>query len=222
MRAVTRVKVCCIASLAEAELAIAAGASAIGLVSAMPSGPGVIDERSIAAIVARVPASIETFLLTARTDAASILEQHRVCRTSVLQLVDRVPHDQLRRLRNGLPRIKLVQAVHVGGQESVAEALAVAGLVDALLLDSGNPALPVKELGGTGRIHDWSISRWIRDAVAVPIYLAGGLNESNVGSAIAAVQPFGVDLCSGVRTSGRLDAGKLRCFFAAVAAASGA
>lgn len=222
MRAVTRVKVCCIASLAEAELAIAAGASAIGLVSAMPSGPGVIDERSIAAIVARVPASIETFLLTARTDAASILEQHRVCRTSVLQLVDRVPHDQLRRLRNGLPRIKLVQAVHVGGQESVAEALAVAGLVDALLLDSGNPALPVKELGGTGRIHDWSISRWIRDAVAVPVYLAGGLNESNVGSAIAAVQPFGVDLCSGVRTSGRLDAGKLRCFFAAVAAASGA
>lgn len=222
MRAVTRVKVCCIASLAEAELAIAAGASAIGLVSAMPSGPGVIDERSIAAIVARVPASIETFLLTARTDAASILEQHRVCRTSVLQLVDRVPHDQLRRLRNGLPRIKLVQAVHVGGQESVAEALAVAGLVDALLLDSGNPALPVKELGGTGRIHDWSISRWIRDAVAVPIYLAGGLNESNVGSAIAAVQPFGVDLCSGVRTSGRLDAGKLRRFFAAVAAASGA
>lgn len=222
MRAVTRVKVCCIASLAEAELAIAAGASAIGLVSAMPSGPGVIDERSIAAIVARVPASIETFLLTARTDAASILEQHRVCRTSVLQLVDRVPHDQLRRLRNGLPRIKLVQAVHVGGQESVAEALAVAGLVDALLLDSGNPALPVKELGGTGRIHDWSISCWIRDAVAVPIYLAGGLNESNVGSAIAAVQPFGVDLCSGVRTSGRLDAGKLRRFFAAVAAASGA
>lgn len=222
MRAVTRVKVCCIASLAEAELAIAAGASAIGLVSAMPSGPGVIDERSIAAIVARVPASIETFLLTARTDAASILEQHRVCRTSVLQLVDRVPHDQLRRLRNGLPRIKLVQAVHVGGQESVAEALAVAGLVDALLLDSGNPALPVKELGGTGRIHDWSISRWIRDAVAVPVYLAGGLNESNVGSAIAAVQPFGVDLCSGVRTSGRLDAGKLRRFFAAVAAASGA
>lgn len=222
MRAVTRVKVCCIASLAEAELAIAAGASAIGLVSAMPSGPGVIDERSIAAIVARVPASIETFLLTARTDAASILEQHRVCRTSVLQLVDRVPHDQLRRLRNGLPRIKLVQAVHVGGQESVAEALAVAGLVDALLLDSGNPALPVKELGGTGRIHDWSISRWIRDAVAVPIYLAGGLNESNVGSAIAAVQPFGVDLCSGVRSSGRLDAGKLRRFFAAVAAASGA
>lgn len=222
MRAVTRVKVCCIASLAEAELAIAAGASAIGLVSAMPSGPGVIDERSIAAIVARVPASIETFLLTARTDAASILEQHRVCRTSVLQLVDRVPHDQLRRLRNGLPRIKLVQAVHVGGQESVAEALAVAGLVDALLLDSGNPALPVKELGGTGRIHDWSISRRIREAVAVPVYLAGGLNESNVGSAIAAVQPFGVDLCSGVRTSGRLDAGKLRRFFAAVAAASGA
>ena len=216
------VKICCIASHAEAELAISAGASALGLVSAMPSGPGVIDEQLIAEIVARVPASVATFLLTSRTQAAAIADQHRVCRTSVLQLVDRVPHQELRALRAALPGIKLVQVVHVGGEDSVAEAVAVAGLVDALLLDSGNQALPVKELGGTGRTHNWSISRRIRENVEVAVFLAGGLNDANVGEAIAAVQPFGVDLCSGVRTAGKLDAGKLRRFLAAVAAAAAA
>ena len=215
-----RVKICCIASHAEAALAISAGASALGLVSAMPSGPGVIDEGLIAEIVRRVPATVATFLLTSRTQAASIAEQHQVCRTSVLQLVDRVPHDELRTLRAALPGTKLVQVVHVGGEDSVAEAVAVAALVDALLLDSGNQALPVKQLGGTGRTHDWSISRRIRESVQVPVFLAGGLQDANVGEAIAAVQPFGVDLCSGVRTAGKLDAGKLRRFFAAVAASA--
>ncbi len=217
-----RVKICCIASHAEAGLAVSAGASALGLVSAMPSGPGVIDEGLIAAIVRRVPATVATFLLTSRTQAATIAEQHRVCGTSVVQLVDRVPHDELRTLRAALPGTKLVQVVHVGGADSVAEALAVAGLVDALLLDSGNQALPVKQLGGTGRTHDWSISRRIRESVQVPVFLAGGLHDANVGAAIAAVQPFGVDLCSGVRTAGKLDAGKLRRFFAAVAASASA
>lgn len=217
-----RVKICCIASHAEAELAVAAGASALGLVSAMPSGPGVIGEELIAEIAARVPASVATFLLTSRTQAASIVEQHRLCRTSVLQLVDRVPHDELRNLRAALPGTRLVQVVHIGGDDAVAEAVAASALVDALLLDSGNQALPVKELGGTGRTHDWSISRRIREAVVVPVYLAGGLSDANVGEAIAAVWPFGVDLCSGVRTAGKLDAGKLRRFFAAVATAAAA
>lgn len=216
-----RVKVCCIGSHAEAELAIAAGASALGLVSAMPSGPGVIDEALIADITARVQHEVATFLLTSRTDADGIVAQQQACGTPVLQLVDRVPHDQLAVLRARLPGIRIVQVVHVGGDESVAEALAVAPLVDALLLDSGNPSLPVRELGGTGRTHDWSISRRIREAVAVPVFLAGGLHEANVARAMGEVRPYCLDLCSGVRTNGRLDAGKLRRFCAAVQAAGG-
>jgi len=91
--------------------------------------------------------------------------------------------------------------------------------VDALLLDSGNPALAVKELGGTGRVHDWSLSRRIRDAVPKPIFLAGGLRSTNVREAIAAVQPFGLDLCSSVRINDVLDEQKLKSFFEAVNAA---
>jgi phosphoribosylanthranilate isomerase len=214
-----RVKVCCMASREEARLAIQAGASALGLVSAMPSGPGPIDEELIAEIAATVPPGVATFLLTCLDEVDAIVAQQRRCRTNTLQLVDRLPADSHARLREALPGIGIVQVVHVGGPESIDEAVAVGPQVDAILLDSGNQSLPVKELGGTGRVHDWAISRRIREAVPVPVYLAGGLRAENVADAIRQVGPFGVDLCSGVRTDGRLDPEKLARFFAAVAEA---
>lgn len=197
-------------------MAIAHGAAALGLVSAMPSGPGVIPEAAIARIAATVPPPIATFLLTCEDDAGAIIAQQRRCRTNTLQLCDYVAAEVYPQLRAELPGISLVQVVHVTGPEAVDYAAAVAGQVDALLLDSGNPALAVKELGGTGRPHDWMLSRRIRDAVQVPVFLAGGLNAGNVAEAVAAVQPFGLDLCSGVRTDDKLDPAKLSAFFEAV------
>lgn len=211
------VKVCCISSVQEAQLAMAAGASALGLVSEMPSGPGVISDELIAEIAAQVPPPVATFLLTCRQEADEIIAQHRFCRTSTLQLVDYVPVPQLKKLRTGLPGIKLVQVIHVVDQDSVEEARTSAPFVDALLLDSGNRKLAVKELGGTGRTHDWALSRKICEIAGRPVFLAGGLNRENVADAVAAVRPFGLDLCSGVRTQGTLDAGKLEGFFKALA-----
>ncbi len=210
-----RIKICCISSIDEAVLAVRAGASALGLVSAMPSGPGIIDEELIAAIVARVPPAIGTFLLTCRQDADAIIDQQHRCRTNTLQLVDHVSVTELIKLRKALPGISLVQVIHVSGRESVDEARAIAPYVDAILLDSGNQQLPVKELGGTGRTHDWRISREIRDAIPLPLFLAGGLKPDNVQDALTAVEPFGLDICSGVHTGGRLDADKLRAFILA-------
>lgn len=214
-----RVKICCISSVAEAELAIRYGASALGLVSAMPSGPGVIDEGLIAEIAAYVPPPIATFLLTSKQDAEAIIKQHRRLRTTTLQIVDRLERGTYADLRAALPGIRLVQVIHVTGPESIDEAQTVASQVDALLLDSGNQSLAVKELGGTGRTHDWTISRRIRDAVSKPIFLAGGLKAGNVAEAIHEVRPFGLDLCSGVRTSGKLDEVKLAHFFKQLAEA---
>jgi phosphoribosylanthranilate isomerase len=208
-----RIKICCIASVEEAELAIGYGASAIGLVSEMPSGPGVIDEESIALIAANTPPPIATFLLTSRQDVDSIVSQQRRLRTNTLQLVDRLEQGSYDDLREALPGIALVQVIHVNDEESIDEALRVAPHVDAILLDSGNQKLAVKVLGGTGRRHNWVISRRIREAVAVPIFLAGGLNADNVAEAIDQVGPFGLDLCSGVRTDGKLDEVKLTKFF---------
>jgi phosphoribosylanthranilate isomerase len=209
-----RVKICCIASPEEARLAVRCGASAVGLVSEMPSGPGVIPEELIAEITAGVPPPVATFLLTCKQDAASVVAQQRRCRANTVQLCDRVAPGVYEELRAALPGVSVVQVVHVGGPESIEEALNAAAHADALLLDSGNQSLPVKELGGTGRVHDWRLSREIRERAPVPVFLAGGLNPSNVAAAVEAVRPFGLDVCSGVRTGGRLDGEKLARFFA--------
>jgi phosphoribosylanthranilate isomerase len=210
------VKVCCIASFDEAQLAVAAGASALGLVSAMPSGPGPIAEELIAEIAAQLAPPTETFLLTALTEAEAIAEQHRRCGTTALQLVDHVPETELIRLRRLVPDVRLVQVIHVQGEHSVEEARAAAPLVDTLLLDSGNPGLAVKELGGTGRVHDWTHSREICATAGIPVLLAGGLHPGNARAAIEQVRPSGLDVCSGLRTGGQLDPQKLSAFFRAL------
>ena len=210
------IKICCISSIEEAQSAIAAGASAIGLVSAMPSGPGIIGEQQISEIAASVPPPISTFLLTALQDASAIIDQHHLCRTSTIQLVDRLKPGELQKLRKHLPGISLVQVIHVTDESSIQEASIASTLVDALLLDSGNQELATKELGGTGRTHDWKLSRRIRDEIDIPLFLAGGLNAANIADAINAVHPYGLDLCSSVRTGGKLDTAKLQKFFEAV------
>ena len=212
----TRVKICCISSIDEAQLAIRYGASAIGLVSAMPSGPGPIPENLIAGIARIVPPGVDTFLLTCKQTAAEVIDQQRRTKVTTIQLVDQFPVDEYAVLKNQLPGIRIVQVIHVRDSQSIKYASAIAPHVDAILLDSGNPSLTVKELGGTGRIHDWSISKRIRDAVAVPVFLAGGLHAENVRQAVEKVNPFAVDVCSGVRTNNRLDEKKLARFFAAL------
>ena len=207
-----RVKICCISNIEEAKIAIQFGASAIGLVGKMPSGPGVIDDKLIFEIARSVPPPIGTFLLTSETSFENILEHHRIAQTNTLQLVDSIPVDILLSIRLALPGIKFVQVVHVIDEESVAEAVQISEYVDAILLDSGNPKLKIKELGGTGRVHNWKLSRKIRDNIQIPVFLAGGLNPENVKQAIQEVGPFGLDVCSGVRTDGKLNLFKLESF----------
>ena len=196
-------------------MAIDAGASAVGLVSAMPSGPGPIPEDLIAEIAATIPPGISSFLLTCLQDAASIIDQQRRLGANTIQICDRLTDGSYQDLREALPGISLVQVVHVTGPEAVDEAIEVAPHVDAILLDSGNQSLAIKELGGTGRTHDWTLSRKIREAIKRPLFLAGGLNPSNVAAAIREVQPFGIDVCSGLRTNGNLNRKKLIDFFKA-------
>lgn len=213
-----RIKICCIQNAAEAWLAIEHGADAIGLVSAMPSGPGPIPEDRIAEIVRTVPPGVDAFLLTSIADAVGLVEQVRTLDVRTVQLVDRFEAAACQALAAALPGVRRVQVIHVNGEAAIADAAVAARSVHAILLDSGEPDLPVKRLGGTGRTHDWDVSRRIREAVPVPLWLAGGLRPENVGEAIRRVGPFGVDVCSGVRTDGVLDQDKLARFVAAVQA----
>ena len=210
----TRVKICCIGSNEEARSAIRHGADAIGLVSEMPSGPGVIPESRIAEIAAAQSGRVDTVLLTSLRDPDEIIAQQKRCGTRSVQICDRLPAGAHARLRSALPDVTLWQVVHVSSEDSVNEAVDAAGMADVLLLDSGERKGATLRLGGTGRTHDWTLSRRIREAVDLPIFLAGGLRPENVAEAIAVVQPSGVDVCTRVRSSGQLDPRKLASFMA--------
>ena len=215
------IKICCIQNEDEARLAIRHGADAIGLVSRMPSGPGVISDERIAEIVGSVDGSVETFLLTSRLSPEDIATQVDMTKASAVQLCDRLSAADYPTLRGLLPATRLIQVVHVEGEDSRAAALELEPHVDALLLDTGRPNATVRELGGTGRTHDWSVSRRIVESATKPVYLAGGLRAENVANAIRSVRPSGVDLCSGVRVEGALDETRLRAFVAAARAGKG-
>lgn len=212
-----RVKVCCIASIAEAETAIAAGADALGLVGDMPSGPGTIDEELARNIAAAIPAPIATFLLTQRTRAPDIADHVAAVGANTVQVVNHLDPAVYPRLIELLPQaVRRVQVIHVEDEGALALIDRYAPFVHAFLLDSGRPTATTPELGGTGRVHDWSISARIVEASPRPVFLAGGLNADNVARAIEAVRPFGVDLCTGVRTGGALSSEKLHQFMAGV------
>lgn len=215
-----RVKVCCISSREEADLAIRYGAAALGLVSSMPSGPGVISDPMIRSLTRHIPPGVDAFLLTSETRAEAIIRQQQSLRANTVQIVDELTEGSHEDIRHALPGIGVVQVLHVLDESTLGEAKKISDSVDAILLDSGNPNMEVKELGGTGRTHNWEISKAIVEAVTVPVFLAGGLKAENVGDAIRIVRPYGLDLCSGVRTQGKLDERKLAAFFDAVRKAS--
>lgn len=209
-------KICCIQSIEEAQLAIEHGADILGFVSEMPSGPGVIEESLIADIISQLPQGVHSFLLTSKTTVGEIVQQQHRCRADGLQLCRRLSPEALRELKRALPNISLVYVVHVKGRESLVEALAAQPLVDAILLDSSTKLNGAPQLGGTGLVHDWSVSREIVEKTTVPVYLAGGIKAENVREAIEKVQPYGIDLCTGVRTDWKLDGEKLGEFMGAL------
>ena len=200
----------------EAKFAINAGASALGLVGHMPSGPGIISDGLIAEIAASIPKHIDTFLLTSETSAAKIIQHYLKVNTTTIQLVDAPMQGSHSQIKAALPHVKIVQVLHVLDESTIDEAIKISNFVDLILLDSGNPNLATKELGGTGRIHNWEISKEIVNKVTIPVFLAGGLTPKNALQAIKEVNPYGLDLCSGVRTNGLLDVDKLAAFFHAI------
>jgi len=208
-----RIKICCINSVEEARIAVSFGASAIGLVGKMPSGPGPIPDELIKKIAFSVPPPVATFLLTSETSVNAIIKHHHRTNTNTIQIVDSLSEGTYTQLKSALPAIKIVQVIHVINENSVREAIRISESVDAILLDSGNPDLKIKELGGTGRVHNWELSRHIRINSKCPVFLAGGLNPENVRQAIETVRPYCVDVCSGVRTDGNLNIQKLENFF---------
>jgi len=213
-----KIKICCISSPEEARLAIRHGADALGLVGKMPSGPGPIEDELINTIARTIHPPIASFLLTSEQNSKDIIAHVNRVHTNTVQVVDALTGGTYEEIRNALPHLRIVQVIHVTGEESIGQALQVHQYVDAILLDSGNPKAAIKTLGGTGNTHNWSVSHELVKQVSVPVFLAGGLHAGNVQEAIEQVNPFGVDVCSGVRSAGKLDLQKLSAFIKAVKA----
>ncbi|MCZ0736009.1 phosphoribosylanthranilate isomerase [Phreatobacter sp. AB_2022a] len=212
----TRVKICCISSAEEARLAIAAGADALGFVAGRPSGSGIVDDATIRAVADEAPPPVASFLLTPHLKGADIVEHLRLCGTNTVQIVDHVDPAEHAVIAGALPLVRRVQVIHVEGPRTLDLIPVYEPHIHAFLLDSGKPGGSMRELGGTGRTHDWKVSAEFVRRSRRPVFLAGGLNAGNVAAAIAAVRPFGLDLCSGVRTAGHLDPAKLDAFMQAV------
>ena len=193
-------------------MAIRHGADAIGLVGEMPSGPGVIDDNLARKIARSVPPDIDTFLLTSRTKGHDIADHVEYCGTTTVQVVQHINPEEYSAVIERLPEVKRVQVIHVEDESALGLIDQYESLVHAFLLDSGRPNAEIAEYGGTGRSHDWVISKKFVQLSPKPVFLAGGLSPGNVGEAIATVAPFGVDLCSGVRTNNQLDETLLQNF----------
>ncbi len=208
-----QVKICCISSIEEAKLAISYGASVLGLVGPMPSGPGTITAKNAGQILQFIPNHINTFYLCSKTTFAGIVEEYEQVLSTHMQLVDNTSIDLRRKLKMRFPNLQIVQVLHVQGEDSINDLESYIVDSDVILLDSGSPEKAVKELGGTGKVHNWEISKRIVELSPIPVFLAGGLNSANIQKAIQLVKPYGVDLCSSVRSNDKLDTLKLDSFF---------
>jgi phosphoribosylanthranilate isomerase len=191
-----RVKICGIKSIDEAWMAVDAGADAFGLiVGATHKTEDVLKPETAHYILKEAPPYISSVLVTHLTTAKEILAIYTKVPACHIQLQDNISIDEIDKLRKNLKHVKLIKAIHVVRKDAVDAAKYFAPNVDALLLDSKTRF----RIGGTGKVHDWNISRDIVESIEIPIILAGGLTPENVVEAIKKVRPFGVDVNTGVK-----------------------
>ncbi len=197
------VKICGIRDTGEARLAVQAGADALGvIVGARHPTPDELCASAAEKIFCGVPAGVSRFLVTHLGQASEILDLLKRVPADVVQLHGAIADGQIERLRAAVgPRVRFVRVVHVIDRGAIDLARIAGCDGDAVVLDTRCG----EQVGGTGRVHDWEISRSICRMTSVPVYLAGGLRAANVRTAIHRVRPYGVDVNSGVE---RLDGSK--------------
>lgn len=213
-----RIQIAGVSTLEEALATADAGADALGFTVRLPHGVhDGLTEAKARGIIAALPPFVASVAITYVETARDAVDLCRYLGVTTLQLHGPFPAPELPLIRAGLPHLKLIRSVHVTGPEAIAQARGLARHVDALILDTYDPA--TGRHGATGLTHDWSISRQIVAELRVPVILAGGLTPDNVAAAIAAVRPWGVDVHTGVEDAdGSRNLDKLRAFVAAARA----
>ncbi len=220
-RVKTRIKICGLRTPEDIEVAERAGADAVGFITEVPvESPRKLDSDTAAALVAKVPKCLDSVMVIMPENAGQALDLIEKVRPDIVQVHSGLPLPELEILRENteIPIIKALSVPAGPGAsklrnlaerllEEVCE-LDESGYVDSVLLDSGLAG----KTGGTGCVHDWSLSRQIAKECRLPLILAGGLKPENVREAISTVSPYAVDTASGVETGGKKDALKIQSF----------
>jgi phosphoribosylanthranilate isomerase len=211
----TRVKICGIKNQAELNTAIRCGADAVGFITEVPvDTPRRISLETAAKLIKQVPPLVESVLVIMPERAEEVYHMANTAKPSMVQLHKDPSYELLEEIQNLRQHIKIIQTVTIPERgvchtTSLHEYIKLLSpYVDAVLLDT----LTTKGTGGTGKTHNWQISREIVEQSPLPVILAGGLNPENVEDAIRAVKPFAVDTASGVETQGVKDEHKVKAF----------
>ena len=203
----TRAKVCGLTTALDLRAAVDAGADAVGVVAAVPvDSPREVSVETARDLLASAPPLVSSVLVTMPETAERAVELADSVAPDVLQLHGDLPVGDVAYVaaNTDVDVLKAVDATDggAGRYDDVVDAL----LVDSVGEDGG---------GGTGRTHDWNATREFAASVDSPVVLAGGLTPENVGDAVEAVDPFAVDVASGVEVApGEKDHDAVREFVA--------
>lgn len=207
-----KVKICGIKRIEDALKAVEYGADAIGLlVGQAHASKDFIDKKKAKEIVDGIPPFISTVMVTHMVDVKLIIEFAKYIGVSTLQLHGDSTASHIKIIKKELVNVKIIKSIHVIDKSSIEKEKEYLGFADAILLDSINKA--TDQIGGTGLIHDWNISKEIVEKCPIPVILAGGLNSDNIEEAVDKVRPYGIDVNSGVKgKDGFKDYQKLKLF----------
>lgn len=204
------VKICGIRSIGDALAAAAAGADILGFHVELIGARTPLESENAGKIIAKLPAGVSSVMVTSITETDELIKLARATGATILQLYGDATPETILEVKKALP-VQIWKVLNLSDEGSIAEAKKYEGSADAIALDTLNKQTGV--LGGTGKTHDWNISRKIVESISIPVILAGGLNPENVAEAIKIVQPYGVDVNSGVSNpDGTKDIEKVKLF----------
>ncbi len=207
------IKVCGIQNINEANGAIEAGANTIGMLTGVPEYvEDKISPETAKKIVVSLPRGIRTVMVTHLLEVSKIVEIAEYTGISALQIHNDLSTEGMKSLREYVPNLELIKTIHVLDESAIEDAKVYESFSDIILLDTKAG----ERIGGTGKTHDWNISKRIVEEVGIPVILAGGLNPRNINEAISKVKPAGIDANSGLENKdGSKDFDKIRIFAAA-------
>lgn len=203
-----KVKICGITSPEDLTLAVDVGADALGFVVDVPESPRDLSIAQAKDLVTRVPVSVESVVVTVFRSIDRLEQICRELRPNAIQLHGAPALSP--KIRRKLPRLRMIGAFSVNSDSQLVTTIHWVRGFDAVLVDT----FDAERIGGTGKTHDWNVSRQVREKISpTPLILAGGLTSHNVKEATGIVKPYAVDVSSGVENApGRKDRNKLFSF----------